>query len=267
MVCTNTDWSFQSCSGGFYFLFFLAQRHSSSVGTGRRNLSVRPGPDPHQCCQHQVRPSDQDLSSVLCLVTSQWSLHQVWFFLLPGRSLWSWWWTCLNPTPCGPRWRSCCRPHELSWKRCSHRFTRNKRPRTRRLWVQQLGFCLKIIRWDHSSIAVNVKVVIIGVIISPGVWFFISLHHSFWLCSLCSTGQRTDPSVSCSSAHHWQQIRPVSGKDDPESSCVSESESDVWTVWSVFQEMDSDTKRVVSKTLRFLSHFYAASLIVRTHWL
>lgn len=41
------------------------------MGTGRRNLSVRPGPDPNQCCQHQVRPSDQDLSSVLCLVTSQ----------------------------------------------------------------------------------------------------------------------------------------------------------------------------------------------------
>lgn len=36
------------------------------MGTGRRNLSVRPGPDPNQCCQHQVRPSDQDLSSVLC---------------------------------------------------------------------------------------------------------------------------------------------------------------------------------------------------------
>uniref|UniRef100_A0A3P8UZ96 Cytoplasmic dynein 2 light intermediate chain 1 n=1 Tax=Cynoglossus semilaevis TaxID=244447 RepID=A0A3P8UZ96_CYNSE len=31
--------------------------------------------------------------------------------------------------------------------------------------------------------------------------------------------------------------------------------------YDLFQEMDSDTKRVVSKTLRFLSHFYAASLL------
>lgn len=31
---------------------------------------------------------------------------------------------------------------------------------------------------------------------------------------------------------------------------------------SVLQELDADKKKVVSKTLRFVAHYYAASLIV-----
>lgn len=31
---------------------------------------------------------------------------------------------------------------------------------------------------------------------------------------------------------------------------------------SVFQEFDSDKRKVISKTLRFIAHHYAASLIV-----
>lgn len=144
------------------------------------------------------------------------------------------------------------------------------------------------------------------------------------MCFLCflwlSTGQRADQSLSCSSAHHWQQVWHLSGKPHASAYTLPAKRGRPWlrgrvrlvgsnldppgphqmcgtvkwtiyhllelvTCWpqtlyfdfttfsipfvlivppSVLQELDSDKKKVVSKTLRFIAHYYAASLIVST---
>lgn len=55
-------------------------------------------------------------------------------------------------------------------------------------------------------------------------------------------------------------LNPFSFQLDPNTMCVIHLEGHIFP--SVSQEFDPDKKKVVSKTLRFIAHYYAASLIV-----
>lgn len=58
-------------------------------------------------------------------------------------------------------------------------------------------------------------------------------------------------------------LNPFSFQSDPSIMCVIHLEGHIFP--SVLQEFDPDKKKVVSKTLRFIAHYYAASLIVSVY--
>uniref|UniRef100_A0A674C594 Dynein, cytoplasmic 2, light intermediate chain 1 n=1 Tax=Salmo trutta TaxID=8032 RepID=A0A674C594_SALTR len=83
----------------------------------------------------------------------------------------------------------------------------------------------------------------------------------------CSKQQRTVESKAGSKQQAQNRPPMVLPKDHPDRELINPFPVPLLIIGSkfdIFQDFDSEKRKVICKTLRFISHYYAASLIVRT---